>query len=99
MPVNDPPTITLNREAEPEDYKSKSFILPLETFFIDGIPDNPIVDIIPSEDTLDVVTGQVDGSNFVVDIPDGYSEIVSISYGDTTLNPDLTYQFDIGRPL
>ena len=95
-PVNDPPTITLNRDAAPEDYKSKSYVVPLVNLFADGIPTDPVVEL--SIDNDDIVL-DVQDSNLLVTVPGDLVGNVSFAYGDGAVDPASLFELDVLRPL
>ena len=94
-PVNDPPTITLNRDAAPEDYKLKSYVVPLVNLFADGIPNDPVVEL--SIDNDDIVL-DVQDSNLLVTVPGDLVGKVPFVYGDGAVDPASLFELDVLRP-
>lgn len=93
--VNDPPSITLDRDALDSDYKSKTYLIPFEQIFA-VVPANPVVELIDPDLSI---TTQVVGDSLSIEIPAAYTEDVSFMFGDTVVDPNSLFTLDVLRPL
>ena len=71
--VNDLPTIVLDRETVDEDFKSKTYSVPLDDIF-DNVPDDLSFEIL--NNTPPVVFAEIRDNNLVIDIPAAYLDDV-----------------------
>ncbi|QNI91394.1 cell surface protein required for swimming motility [Synechococcus sp. BOUM118] len=93
--VNDPPSITLDRVASSEDYKSKTYLVPLSDIFAE-VPANPVVELL---DLDSAITTQIIGDTLSIGIPAEYTDDVSFMFGETAVDPTSLYTLEVHRPL